>query len=84
MRLLIVEDEAIIARDLATIVESFGHTVSGLVISGAAALELAAEQRPDLVLMDIHLVGRLDGIAIAQQLQAQRAHPGGLPDCARR
>ncbi|NTU85983.1 MAG: response regulator, partial [Chloroflexales bacterium] len=75
MRLLIVEDEAIIARDLATTVESFGHAVVGVVASGAEALALAAEQQPDLVLMDIHLAGRLDGIATARQLQAQRPLP---------
>ncbi|NTU78765.1 MAG: diguanylate cyclase [Chloroflexales bacterium] len=71
MRLLIVEDEAIIARDLASTVESFGHKVVGLVDSGETALALAAEARPDLVLMDIHLSGALDGIATAEQLQAR-------------
>lgn len=75
MRLLIVEDEAIIARDLATTVESFGHVVVGIVDSGAAVLALAAAQPPDLVLMDIHLSGPLDGIATAQQLQTQQRIP---------
>lgn len=72
MHLLIVEDEAIIARDLATTVESFGHAVIGVVGSGEEALALATIQRPDLVLMDIRLSGPLDGIATAQQLQAQQ------------
>ncbi len=70
MRLLIVEDESIIARDLATTVESFGHAVVGVVGSGEAALALAAMHRPDLVLMDIRLSGPLDGIATAQRLQS--------------
>jgi diguanylate cyclase (GGDEF)-like protein/PAS domain S-box-containing protein len=52
-------------------VESFGHTVIGLVDSGEAALALATEQRPDIVLMDIHLTGPLDGIAAAHQLDTQ-------------
>jgi diguanylate cyclase (GGDEF)-like protein/PAS domain S-box-containing protein len=68
---LIVEDEALIARDLATTVETFGHIVVGLVDSGVAALALATDQRPDIVLMDIHLAGPLDGIAVAQQLGTQ-------------
>ena len=71
MHLLIVEDEALIARDLATTVAAFGHTVVGVVASGEAALTLVAAQRPDLVLMDIRLAGSLDGIATAQQLRDQ-------------
>ncbi|MEI7643282.1 MAG: diguanylate cyclase [Chloroflexales bacterium] len=53
MHLLIVEDEAIIARDLATTIESFGHAVIGVVGSGEEALALAAAQGPDLVLPQI-------------------------------
>ncbi|MEI8308043.1 MAG: diguanylate cyclase [Chloroflexales bacterium] len=68
MRILIVEDEALIARDLATTVESFGHAVVGVTSSGEDALTLAATQQPDLVLMDIRLSGSLDGIATAQQM----------------
>ena len=71
MHLLIVEDEALIARDLATTVATFGHTVAGVVASGEAALALVAVQRPDLVLMDIRLAGSLDGIATAQRLRDQ-------------
>jgi diguanylate cyclase (GGDEF)-like protein/PAS domain S-box-containing protein len=71
MRLLIAEDEAIIARDLATTVEALGHVVLGVVDTGEAALVAAAQQRPDMVLMDIQLAGPLDGIAAAQRLQSE-------------
>ena len=75
MHILIVEDEILIARDLATTVETFGHVVVGMADSGPEALALAAAHHPDLALMDIHLAGPLDGIATAQQLEAERHIP---------
>ncbi|NTU80041.1 MAG: diguanylate cyclase [Chloroflexales bacterium] len=71
MRVLIAEDKATAARDLATTVEALGHAVTGLVDSGEAALTAAAQQHPDLVLMDLHLAGLVDSVTAAQQLQTQ-------------
>jgi diguanylate cyclase (GGDEF)-like protein/PAS domain S-box-containing protein len=65
-RVLIVEDERIIAFDLQRRLESFGFAVAGSVATGAAALEFCSRDRPDLVLMDIMLEGDLDGIETAR------------------
>jgi CheY-like chemotaxis protein len=69
-RILIVEDEAIVACDLQSRLESFGYEVVGIAVSGEQAMRLAEESSPDLVLMDIQLRGRSDGIQVAEQLRA--------------
>jgi len=63
--LFIVEDEAIVANDLKETLVSLGYTVAGTAKSGEAALEKIAQARPDLVLMDIHIAGDMDGIDTA-------------------
>lgn len=70
-RVLVVEDEAIIARDIAMQLRDLGFDVLGPVASGEKAIVLAGELRPDLVLMDIHLAGALDGIATAVAIREQ-------------
>ena len=67
-RLLIVEDEKIIAFDLQRRLRSFGFEVVGSCSSGVEALERCARERPELVLMDIMLEGALDGIETAKTL----------------
>src|SRR5262244_2800845 len=64
-RILIVEDERIIAADLRRHVTRLGYEVVGMVGSGAAAIEQAQTLRPDLVLMDIGLPGGMDGLEAA-------------------
>ncbi len=68
-RVLIVEDEGIVALDIQHRLEGLGYRVCGMVDTGEKALELAALDRPDLVLMDIRLAGPLDGIATAKELR---------------
>lgn len=68
MRILIAEDEAIIAHDIKGIVERFGHTVVGIVDMVEDVLETVASVRPDIVLLDIRLRGKRDGIAAGQVL----------------
>jgi len=70
-RILIVEDELIVAEDLRMTLTTLGYDVIGISPTGEHALELAAEQRPDVVLMDIMLAGELDGIATAAKIRAQ-------------
>jgi two-component system, response regulator PdtaR len=74
-RILIVEDEGIVAWDLQTRLESFHYEVAGVASSGEQALALAAERKPDLVLMDIKLAGQLDGIEVAKRLSSIRRMP---------
>lgn len=66
--ILIVEDEAIIAYDLANKVRQLGYEVTGTISTGEEAIELARLHRPALVLMDIQLAGAMDGITAAQQI----------------
>ena len=61
-RVMIIEDEAIIALDLQTIVTSLGHSVTGVARTQTAAAKLAAERKPDLVLADIQLADDSSGI----------------------
>jgi len=61
-KLLIVEDESIIAKDLEQHLRAWGYQVVGLAASGEEAFDLALNLHPDLVLMDIRLNGEIDGI----------------------
>lgn len=77
-RILIVEDEAIIAMDLQETLCEAGYVVIAAVASGEEALALCAGEKPDLVLMDVHLQGALTGIETAQQLRESYAIPSVL------
>lgn len=66
--ILIVEDEFAVANDLRTILEKAGYLVSGIAFSVPEALELNNQQKPDLVLLDIHLKGPETGIQLARRL----------------
>jgi len=68
-RILIVEDERIIAEDLKKTLETRGYRVAAIVSSGEMALEKVSEHQPDAVLMDIALSGEMDGIETAQRIQ---------------
>ncbi|MES2163403.1 MAG: diguanylate cyclase [Pseudomonadota bacterium] len=70
-RLLIVEDQAVIAADLEASLTRCGYQVCGTAASGAEALLLTQRHRPDLVLMDIRLQGPLDGIQTAEKLRSE-------------
>ena len=74
-RILVVEDEAIIAADLAERLEGMGYQVVGTVPSGEEALTRAGETTPDLVLMDVFLAGALDGIETADQMWERHQLP---------
>lgn len=69
IKILVVEDEGIVAQDIRNILENLGYTVPAIAASGATAVERAAEIRPDLVLMDIVLKGKMDGIDAAEKIR---------------
>ncbi len=69
VRILIVEDESIVAMDIERRLGSLGYQVVGHVLSGEDAVLRSEEERPDLVLMDIHLKGPMDGIEAAQKIR---------------
>ncbi len=69
-RILIAEDDGLIAQDLCDRLESLDYEVSGTTPYALEVLELAQRQRPDMVLMDIQLPGEMDGIEAAERLRA--------------
>lgn len=68
-KILVVEDESIVAMDIKHRLENMGYKVPAITSSGEEAVEKAAETSPDLVLMDIVLKGEMDGIDAAQQIK---------------
>ena len=72
IRVIVAEDEAVIAFDLQTMVQRAGGEVVGIAIRGQDAITLSAALRPDVVLMDVHLVGELDGVDTARAIRAMR------------
>ena len=70
-RILIVEDDFVIANDLQLILEKAGYIVCGIAISLKEAREILKKEKPTLALLDIHLKGELDGIELARELKEQ-------------
>lgn len=66
--ILVVEDEALIALDLKFQLQDMGHRVIGMAASAEQAYAFVERERPDLILMDIHIKGAVDGIEVAMQL----------------
>ena len=65
-KILIVEDEAIIAVEIEKQVQSLGHEVTSIADTGEKAIKKAEEDKPDLILMDIRIKGEMDGIDAAE------------------
>ena len=74
-KILVVEDEVIIAYNLQRILSSFGYQVPETVETGPQAIRAAETLHPDLVLMDIQLRGEMDGIEAARRIRAQANLP---------
>jgi CheY-like chemotaxis protein len=70
-KILIVEDEIIIAIDLKIRLEDLGYYVPGIAVNGRDAIKKTGEKNPDIILMDILLNGDKDGIQVAQQIRNQ-------------
>ncbi|EWY40077.1 chemotaxis protein CheY [Skermanella stibiiresistens SB22] len=76
-KILIVEDQMLIAMDLERLIEGMEYQVCGLARTRAEAIRLAEEHRPDLVVMDVRLADGGDGIAVAREMR-QRFNIGAL------
>jgi len=74
-KIMIVDDETIIAIDLKNTVEKLGYKVCAVANSGEAAIEEAEEKKPDLVLLDIILKGDMDGIEAAEKIHSSLEVP---------
>ena len=71
LKILVVEDETIVAKDLQKRLTRIGYIVPDTACSGEEALSKARDISPDLVLMDIKLKGKIDGIETAKQLRSR-------------
>src|SRR5689334_19798188 len=69
IRILVVEDEFIIAHDLQTTLQGMGYEVPRVLASADNVVKVVEEVKPDLILMDINLEGGIDGIEAAGQLK---------------
>ncbi|NLO77680.1 MAG: response regulator [Methanomicrobiales archaeon] len=74
-KILIVEDEVIIAMALEDSLLDFGYGVAGRATTGQRAVELAMETEPDLALIDIRLNGDMDGVEAAEKISRRLKIP---------
>ncbi|MBC8181351.1 response regulator [candidate division KSB1 bacterium] len=70
-KILVVEDQYIIGMEIKDRLETLGYDVPAMVVSGEDAIGKTKELRPDLILMDIQLDGKLDGIEAAEQITTE-------------
>ncbi len=74
-QIVIVEDEGITAMHLRALLAGFGYDVTGIEDTAEGALDRIAETRPDLVLMDIRLKGRMDGVTAGRLIHGRYGIP---------
>ncbi len=74
-RILIVEDETIVAEDIRGSLQNLGYDISAVVSSGEEAVKKVEDSDPDLVLMDIVLKGEMDGIEAAELIKSRFTIP---------
>ena len=87
LRVLIVEDEALLAMELEALLEEQGHAVAGWAVSSREALALLETTEADIAFVDVHLVDGPTGIAVAERMAARgitvvflTANPKRLPE----
>jgi CheY-like chemotaxis protein len=66
-KILLVEDEAVTYYETKKMLENWGYNLVGTATSGEMAIQMIGEYHPDLILMDIHLKGEMDGIDVAKK-----------------
>ena len=71
MKVLIVEDEILLAMDTKAVLESMGHRVVGIAASSEVALDIISKHSPELVLMDVVIQGHMNGIDLAGAISEQ-------------
>ena len=74
-RIMVVEDEYVVAVDLKKALEDLGYEVSAVESSGKAAVDKAGRIDPDLILMDIYLKGKMNGIEAAEKIRTKYKTP---------
>ena len=71
-KILIVEDEAILALNAEATLQRLGYDIAGMTDNGSRAVELAFEAEPDIILMDIALKGAMSGVEAARLIREKR------------
>jgi CheY-like chemotaxis protein len=74
-RVMIVEDEPITAMDEHAILSNLGYEVVSMTFSGEAALEQIKDKQPDVVIMDVMLIGEMNGLLAAQKIRREYGTP---------
>ena len=74
-KILIVEDERIVAEDIKRTLKKLGYSVTSIVSSGKEAIQKVDKDKPDLILMDIVLRGDMDGITTAEHIHSKCGLP---------
>lgn len=74
-RIMVVEDEWVVADDIVNSLENLGYTVTSVVSSGPEAIQKAGEDKPDIILMDIVLQGDMDGIEATKEIRSHFSIP---------
>lgn len=74
-KVLVVEDEGVVALDIMQELESSGYSVVGHVTNGEDAVNQAVALRPDVILMDVNIQGDIDGITAAEQISGKVGTP---------
>ncbi|MFY0482932.1 LytR/AlgR family response regulator transcription factor [Flavobacterium sp. PLA-1-15] len=75
INILLVEDELIIAEDMTNILENMRYNVIGIAIDFDEAITVLENEKPDLILLDINLSGKRDGIELAQEINRRFSIP---------
>ena len=68
VKILIVEDELIIAEDMRNILEKMGYSITDVAMDAEEAIECLSKEKPDLALLDINLGGKKDGVQLAEEI----------------
>ncbi len=74
-KIMVVEDEALVADDIVCGLQEMGYSISSIEASGESAVQAAKRDQPDLILMDIFLQGHMDGIQAAETIRARAPVP---------
>lgn len=74
-RVIIVEDEPLVAEEIAMHVRSMGYKISGIAYDSSRALDLLARKEADIVLLDVNISGEMDGISLAEIINRQYQIP---------
>jgi len=75
LKILIIEDEVFIGLSLEAELSRAGYDITGIAATGDEAIKKAAETVPDILLMDIHLAGDMDGLEAAKTIRENRDIP---------